>query len=75
MRIINLGYFWYKQGKRLSRYQTQKHKLQYLLEDGFDPSQTEVENMFRNGWFQVWNCGNVVMVKKIGKLKKGFNGT
>lgn len=44
--------------KTLSRYQCQKHKLPDLLVDGFDPTQTEYQNMSNNYFYRVWNSGN-----------------
>ena len=54
------GYFWWdkKTGKRISRYSTQKHKLPTLLKN-FDETLTENENMFANGFRQVFDCGNL----------------
>jgi transposase len=40
-----------------SRVKFQKHKLGNILEN-FDPSLTEYENMFNNGWDRIWDCGN-----------------
>ena len=57
------NYFWVKVHKTLSRYQTQKHKLQELLGDKFDPKLTEVENMHLSGWKRVYDAGNLVCVK------------
>ena len=47
-----------------SRVQFQKHKLQSLL-PSYDPSKTEVANMYDAGWDRVWDCGNMVLVKDI----------
>jgi len=53
--------YWWSNGQiRLSRYQCQKHKLAKLLGDGFDNSISEKENMTRNGYFQIHDCGNAV---------------
>lgn len=52
------GYWWVKSGKRYHRYKFAKHNLPKLLPD-FNPSLTEVENMERNGYYRVWDCGTL----------------
>jgi hypothetical protein len=56
----NPNYQWTKGKTVLKRYQTQKHKLQSLLGESFDPSKTETLNMFNNGYRRIWDCGNLV---------------
>ena len=63
------NYFYMGKGKRLSRYVAQKHRLPTLLGDTFDPSKTETENMEANGFFKVFDAGNLVYVKSY--LKQG----
>ena len=46
-----------------SRIKYQKHKLKDILEK-FDPNLTEVENMIMNGYHRIFDCGNLVFVKK-----------
>ena len=46
-----------------SRIRFQKHKLKNLLEK-FDESKTEVENMLDNGYYRIFDCGNLVFVKE-----------
>ena len=59
------NYFYFKGGEfdhfdvLYSRIHFQKHKLREQLEI-FDPSLTEWENMKRNGWNRIWDCGNLV---------------
>lgn len=62
--ISNPDYFYIKDhsGIRESRVKYQKHKLSKLLEN-FDPSKTESENMSANGYYRIWDCGNLVFVK------------
>lgn len=43
----------------LSRYQCQKHKLNKLLEDKFDASLTEKENMLNAGYRILFDSGNI----------------
>lgn len=56
------GYFYYKKGMFLSRFQTQKHKLKNVIPD-FNPAESEEKNMERNGWLKIWDCGNLVFTK------------
>lgn len=53
------GYSYYKQLKKISRYQAQKHKLEALL-PLFDPKLSESENMTLNGYYKVYDSGNMV---------------
>jgi hypothetical protein len=61
--LINMShpnYQWWNGHLILNRYATQKHKLPKLLNETFDPSKTESENMFANGYRRIWDCGNLV---------------
>lgn len=52
--------YWYTKGNRLyHRSMFMKHKLNDRLSN-FDPSMTEVENMYLNGYRRIWDCGNKV---------------
>ena len=42
----------------------QKHKLSKLLEK-YDNNLTEVENMRANGYYQIFDCGNIKVKYKI----------
>jgi len=42
-----------------SRHKYQKHKLKELL-SSYDESLTENENMKKNGFYRIWDCGNLV---------------
>ena len=54
------NYFYFKDSSVLeSRNKYQKHKLSNLLEE-FDPNLTESENMFKNGYRRIYDCGNLV---------------
>jgi hypothetical protein len=57
--VTDPGY-WYcdDKGKRFHRFTFAKHKLSELLTD-FNPELTEVENMSNNGYYRVWDCGNL----------------
>lgn len=59
IKISPPSYIWTNGTKILSRYQTQKHKLSQLLKD-FDNSLTEVENLERNNYSKIYDCGNLV---------------
>ena len=55
------NYVWLnKEGVMLTRYQCQKHRLASVLGDGFNENESETENMKRNGWIKVFDCGNLV---------------
>ena len=54
-----LSYSYYKGPIKLNRIGAQKHKLQTLLGDMYDPEKNEYENMMLNGWLQVYDCGNL----------------
>jgi len=56
------GYHWVElsTGAALPRYRTQKHRLERLLGDVFDPGQSESENMERAGWRRVYGSGSAV---------------
>lgn len=54
------GYAYYdRRLNRISRYQAQKHKLEKLL-TLFDPKLQESENMQLNGYYKVYDQGNMV---------------
>ncbi|MBT9137698.1 MAG: hypothetical protein DDT31_00236 [Syntrophomonadaceae bacterium] len=58
------GYFYINSnGQRRSRQQHMKHKLKNAL-TVFDPSLTERENCWNNGWYRVWDLGNTRWVIK-----------
>lgn len=56
------NYVYIKNNVILSRYQCQKKKLEKLLPD-FDATLSETENMIRNNWLKVYDCGNLKMIK------------
>lgn len=45
---------------RHNRMKFQKHKLQQIMGDSFDPNKTEIENMKNYGYFRTWDCGNLI---------------
>lgn len=53
------NYFWIKGSIKYSRYQTQKHRLNKILTN-FSSTLSERENMTNNGFYQVYDCGNLV---------------
>ena len=57
--ITNPSYSYYKGNKKLNRISAQKHKLSKLLEDNYDNTKTEIQNMIDNGWLQVYDCGTI----------------
>ncbi len=57
--------YFYVQGLKLhNRLEFQKHKLYNKLQY-FDPKLSESENMFKNGYRKIWDCGNLVFVRKL----------
>lgn len=58
------NYCWYhtKSLKRISRYQSQKHKLPKLLGEKFDFNKTENQNMIDSGYEKIYDCGNKLYV-------------
>lgn len=60
VRTTPPNYFYTADCKTLeTRNKYQKHKLSKLLDD-FNPNITEQENMFNNGFRQIFDCGNIV---------------
>lgn len=65
LRETSPNYFYFKGGEfdhfdiLYSRIHFQKHKLKEQLEI-FDPKLTEWQNMQKNGWNRIWDCGNLV---------------
>ena len=56
--------YWYiVDGELESRVKYQKHKLKSLLEN-YDESKSEVQNMKDNGYNRIFDCGNLVYVKR-----------
>lgn len=56
------SYFYTKDRKRWTRFNFQKHKLSKML-PVFDEGLSEVDNMRRNGYLRIFDCGTLVMVK------------
>lgn len=52
------GYVYAKGPMVLSRFETQKHKLIDLIDD-YDPNLSEVRNMAKHNYYQVFDCGNL----------------
>ena len=59
--ISKPDYWYFKTNDLLlfSRMQFQKHKLKNVLSN-YDEALTEVENMQNNGYFRIFDCGNLV---------------
>lgn len=58
-----INYWWIKDDLRLSRYQTQKHKLKNILQN-FDGTLTESKNLLANGFYRIFDCGNLIFIKE-----------
>ena len=59
--------YWYTKGdcsERFSRLTFQKHMLKEKLGEVFDDGRTEAENMSAAGYRRVYDCGNLVFVKR-----------
>ena len=56
------NYWWIKNNEILSRYQTQKHNLKDILKDKFDQNKSEFLNMSSNGYYQLFDCGNLIYI-------------
>ncbi len=54
------GYWYHKNGDRLSRHQCQKGKLQSRFPEHFDDTLSEEKIMELAGWARVYDCGNRV---------------
>lgn len=52
------NYFYVKNKMRYNRMKFQKHKLSKFLKD-FDANSTEYQNMLNNGYFTIYDCGNL----------------
>jgi len=57
------SYSYYKQNIKLSRNQTQKHKLSKLLQN-FDPNKSEKQNMLDNEWLILFDCGTFKYIRR-----------
>lgn len=58
------SYSYYKHNIKLNRVSAQKHKLSALLKDDYNENETEIQNMTRCGWLQVYDCGTLKMQYK-----------
>jgi hypothetical protein len=64
LNITHPGYYYYKNNHNniLSRQRCQKHRLQQLLNAGFDNSLSESQNMFNNGYRRYWDAGHLKLM-------------
>lgn len=59
------NYFYTKNFQNiLSRISCQKHKLRMLL-DNYDEEMSEYQNMVENGYYRIFDCGNLVYRYKV----------
>ena len=54
------NYWWSNGVNTYSRYQCMKHNLKNILKEKFDNSLSETENMLSVGYYQIYDCGNLV---------------
>lgn len=75
LKSINApSYVWRKGNTNLSRFSTQKHKLQALLGDRFNSSLSEYENMKAAGWARLSDSGTMTWLLDNGSNSKSdFN--
>ena len=72
LQISPPNYFYFKDNIKdkdkvlESRNKFQKHKLKNILEI-YDETLTETQNMFNNNYRKIYDCGNMVFVKKYNK--------
>lgn len=70
LEYISQPNYWYFTNKHqnLLKQDCQKHKLKKLLgEELFDPNLSEEENMKKIGAYRVYDCGNLVYIKKLNE--------
>ena len=61
------GFVWWKHNTQIivPRYRTQRHKLEkFLGKENFDPSLSEIGNMKNNGFYRIFDSGNLVFGKR-----------
>ena len=64
LNITSPNYWWIKNSQVLTRYTCQKHKLENLLgKENFDINLSEKDNMENNGYYRLYDCGNLVFSK------------
>ena len=68
IRSTSPSYTWHRGNETYSRYQTQKSKLENLLDD-FDADLSEAENMKANKFWRLYNCGSLLYSISLDKLK------
>lgn len=61
IEVTEPNYDYFDRRIKVSRYQAQKHRLGKLLEN-YDPNKTEHKNMIDNGFFRVYNSGNLKLI-------------
>ena len=57
------NYYWVRGDEIYTRYQCQKHKLQKLLNENFNNNLSENEIMSLNGFYKIYDCGNLIYKK------------
>jgi hypothetical protein len=63
VRKTEPNYFYFNNNNyknTIPRYKAQKQRLPRLL-NNYDDNLTESENMFKNGYRRVWDCGNILL--------------
>lgn len=70
--ITEPNYKWIKDSLSLNRFSTQKHKLQHILGNQFNPELSESENMSINGFYKIYDSGNLKLLHSTSKLVSTF---
>lgn len=58
------NYWWVREGRRITRYQSQLNLLPELLGPSYDPALSEAANMTAAGWVRIQDLGNDVFAMK-----------
>ena len=59
--VTEPNYVYVKGASVIGRISAQKHKLQELLKEGYDENLSESDNMTKNNWLKIYDCGNLKM--------------
>ena len=61
LSVTEPNYVYVKNNSVITRISAQKHKLKDLLKEGYDENLSESDNMAKNNWLKVYDCGNLKM--------------
>ena len=69
-RVTAPSQFWFKSGRLLPRYATQKHKLAALLGSAYSPKKAAAANLREAGWQPLYDCGNAAWEWRASALSR-----